>query len=198
MNRLVALLLVLALAPACTTSAQESKVSCYRLFYHSKDYAGAREACALAEKQGHAYGSYLLGVIDVQGLDGPKDTARGFERIQRGAEAGISDAQRDLGGLYLNGIGTPADAAKAFLWYEKSAATNNLPAMVFLGMLYMNGNGTSENAPLGLAYVQLAAERGNELAARALREIAGDPELTPELMAQAEVLRKELARRIKN
>jgi TPR repeat protein len=196
MNRIVALLLACTATYAGLAAAQDSKVTCYRLFY-SNDFAGAREACATAEKQGHAYGSYLLGVMDLKGLSGTKDIASGFARIQLGAQAGISDAQRDLGGLYLNGIGTGVDAAKAFHWYEKSAASNNLPAIAFLGMLYINGQGTSENLPLGIAYMQLAAERGYEPAKRALRETKGDAALTPDLMARAEALRKELAQKIR-
>jgi TPR repeat protein len=191
------LLLALALTHTGCVTGQDSKVTCYRLFY-ADDFARARESCTTAEQQGHAYGSYLLGVMDLQGLAGPKDVARAFARIQRGAEAGISDAQRDLGGLYLNGLGTDADAAKAVSWYEKSAADNNLAAMAILGMLYVNGQGTPVDLPLGMAYIQIAAERGHEPSKRVLQETTGAAELTPEVMARTEVLRKELEQKIKN
>lgn len=198
MNRLSKFLfLVLALAHAGCAAGQDSKVTCYRQYY-ADDFAGARESCAVAEQQGHAYGSYLLGVMDLKGLSGPQDNARGFARVRLGAEAGISDAQRDLGGLYLKGIGTEADAAKAVSWYEKSAADSNLAAMAILGMLYVNGQGVPENLPLGMAYFHIAAERGYEPAKRVLQETAGTAELTPEVMARTEVLRKELAQKIKD
>jgi len=172
-------------------ASADSKLDCYKLFY-SREFEAARPACAIAAGDGHAYGKYLLGVMHLRGLAGPKQEKAGMALIAEGAEAGISDAQRDLGMGYRLGVGLPVDYERALYWYKKSAAANNYLAMSELAGMYLLGLGTKEDPERGYAYATLSADRGNEKAKLLLKQIDSSPEITEDFKKRAKKIRDEI------
>jgi uncharacterized protein len=153
--------------------------------------------CETAASDGHAYGKFLLGVMKVKGLAGPKDEAAGIALIAEGAEANISDAQKALGMVYQLGHGVAVNYPKAIYWYKRSVVSNNLIAMLYLGGMYIYGQGVPIDLSRGYAYVSLAAERGNEKAKETIEVLNTLPEFTPEVKKRAEKIREKLSREIK-
>ena len=76
------------------------------------------------------------------------------------AEAGMAEAQLNIGSLYQNGQGVATDYAEAMRWY-KQAASNGLPqAQVNVGILYFLGLGVDQNFTESIKWFELASEQG--------------------------------------
>ncbi len=56
-----------------------------------------------------------------QQAEAKADTAKELTTIRQQAEAGDSQAQYDLAGMYDDGDGVPQDEAEALTWYQKAA-----------------------------------------------------------------------------
>lgn len=59
-----------------------------------------------------------------------------LEYVKPFAEAGVSDAECELGTMYLVGLGVPADFQVAEYWLTKAAEQDNPVAWNNLGTLY--------------------------------------------------------------
>ena len=57
---------------------------------------------------------------------------------EKAAEAGIAEAQSNLGHMYRNGEGVEQDHVKAAKWYRMAAKTGNAWAQYTLGLMYAN------------------------------------------------------------
>lgn len=80
---------------------------------------------------------------------------------RRAAEAGLLQAQTDLGGLYLNGgRGVAPDFAESYRWFSKAAEQGSLQAEVFVGMLLYDGQGVAQDRPAALLHWRKAANAG--------------------------------------
>ena len=76
------------------------------------------------------------------------------------AEAGMAEAQLNIGSLYQNGQGVNTDYAEAMRWYQQ-AASNGLPqAQVNIGILYFLGLGVDQNFTESINWFELASEQG--------------------------------------
>ncbi len=102
------------------------------------------------------------------------------------AEAGNSEAQLAVAGLYLNGLGVARRPEEAARWYGHAAAAGDPVARLNLGDLYARGLGVPRDLVRAFAWLSLAAEQGRVWAARRRDEIGG--RLTPRQLAAARAL----------
>lgn len=89
------------------------------------------------------------------------DTAGALLWLRRAAEAGLLQAQTDLGGLYLSGGRDgqiKPDAAEAYKWFTAAAAQGSKEAHLFLGMLAYDGQGTEKDEEAALRHWRIAAD----------------------------------------
>ena len=84
-----------------------------------------------------------------------------FERAERDAANGDTEAMARLGWLYRDGKGVAQDRAKAQVWYEKAAAAGNTDAMVALGVMFQNGLLGPRDFAKARAWFDRAASAGN-------------------------------------
>jgi TPR repeat protein len=68
-----------------------------------------------------------------------KDYPKAFSEWKVSAEAGLADAQFDLGVLYASGLGVRQDLGEAERWYRKSAEQGYPDAEFALGEMYSRG-----------------------------------------------------------
>jgi TPR repeat protein len=68
-----------------------------------------------------------------------KDYAKAFREWKTSADAGLADAQFDLGVLYAHGLGVPQDLGEAERWYRRSAEQGYPDAEFALGEMYARG-----------------------------------------------------------
>ncbi|CCK76684.1 hypothetical protein OLEAN_C25080 [Oleispira antarctica RB-8] len=83
-----------------------------------------------------------------------------FGDILNRAEAGDSEAQKDVGNYYLNGNVVTKDASKAIEWYKKSALQSNPKAMFNLGHLYNFGIGVEKDNNVSFFWTEKSAQLG--------------------------------------
>lgn len=81
------------------------------------------------------------------------------------AEAGDTDAQAELGGLYYRGEGVARDPAAAFGWLRRAAEQGSRAAQRGLVVLYYNGEGTPQHLVEALKWALIAASQGDAEAA---------------------------------
>ena len=76
------------------------------------------------------------------------------------AEAGMPEAQLNLGSLFQNGQGVDVDLERALYWYEQAAASDLSEAHLNSGIMYLEGLGTEKNEEKALEKFKLSSERG--------------------------------------
>ena len=72
------------------------------------------------------------------------------------AEAGMPEAQLNLGLLYQSGKGVDVDLEKALHWYEKAASAGLAEAHLNLGMMYFEGMGVEQDHTVSFREFQLS------------------------------------------
>ena len=113
---LLALVVVLVAAPACTDFEAGEEA------YDRGDYATAlKEFRPLAER-GDARAQFRLGVMYTMGQGVPQDDKEAARWYRLAATQGYAAAQYNLGVMYFTGIGVPRDVVRAHLWYSLAAA----------------------------------------------------------------------------
>ena len=70
------------------------------------------------------------------------------------AEAGVADAQYNLGVMYATGRGVTQDYAEAVRWYRLAAGQGDADAQYNLGVMYANGRGVSQDAAEAVRWYQ--------------------------------------------
>jgi uncharacterized protein len=82
----------------------------------------------------------------------------GLAMLQRAADKGSSEAEKDLAQLYLNGTpGVAADRPQALKWLAVSARHGNVDAMVDLGHMSVNAPIDGRNLAKGYCWLMRAA-----------------------------------------
>ncbi len=102
------------------------------------------------------------------------------------AEAGITEAQYNLGVMYDNGQGVTQDYAAAAGWYRKAADQGDALAQSNLGVMYAKGQGVPQDYVQALKWFNLGATSGDASAAKN-RDIVAS-EMTPAQIAEAQRL----------
>jgi len=101
-----------------------------------------------------------------------RDPHKAFELFEILSD--VPYAQYMLGDMCYTGIGTERDYIKAFDWIKKAACNGIVPAVYMLGLCYELGNGTEKNIDEARVYYKIAAEAGDDSAAKRLNRIMAD------------------------
>lgn len=80
--------------------------------------------------------NYRDGTKDIQ-----QDYKKSFEFFSKAANAGLANAQTNVGWLYENGFGVNQDDKKAFYWYQKAADQGEIFAKDKYARYLINGKG---------------------------------------------------------
>jgi uncharacterized protein len=99
------------------------------------DPAAARALLAKAAEANSAEAQFQLGLMDADGVGGPKDDAAARALFERAAAQNHAGALDWLGSFAENGRGGPQDKAAAKDYYEKAAALGNDDAKAHLERL---------------------------------------------------------------
>jgi uncharacterized RDD family membrane protein YckC len=103
---------------------------------------------------------------------------------RRAAEAGLAEAQCNLGLLYAHGQGVLKDETEAVKWYRR-AADQGLPEAQFnLGMKYLAGRGSERDPAEAFKWIALAAAQGQPNAVKSLDAL--QTSLDPALIAEGQ------------
>ena len=178
----------LSLAAPYFPAAERGLAECY---YHGwgvkKDYEKALSLfLKLVDYDGVNYGicSNYLGLCYENGFG---NYAAAVSWYQKAAEAGLPEANYNLGICYAEGRGVAQDYAAAASWYRKAAEQGDAGGQYNLGLCYYNGQGVAEDREQAIYWAKKAAEQGWEPAKEFLEgEVpsTGDP-VEKDLMAQA-------------
>ena len=76
------------------------------------------------------------------------------------AEAGMPEAQLNLGLLYQSGQGVNIDLEKALYWYEQAASAGLAEAHLNLGMMYFEGMSVEQDYTVSFREFQSASTQG--------------------------------------
>lgn len=121
--------------------------------------------------------SYYLGLATARGECGlAPDMPRALVLIRRAADAGITEAERDMGRALETGEGIVRNLDAAMTWYARAAAKGDGFAMWRLGMAHVNGDGRPQDVVLGVDYLKRGVEVGSPDAMTSLAALlaAGD------------------------
>jgi TPR repeat protein len=114
--------------------------------------------------------------------------------LRQKAAAGDAEAQTTLGVRYANGKGVRKDYKEAVKWYRKAAEQGDAAGQYNLGLMYRIGRGVPKDYVVAYAWYRLAAFSGFKGGSKSREIIA--KEMTPERIAQAQELSKELLKKI--
>jgi len=121
--------------------------------------------------------SYYLGLATARGECGlGPDMPRALALIRRAAEAGVTEAERDIGRALETGDGTERNLDAALVWYTRAAAKSDGFSLWRLGMAHVNGQGRVLDTVLGVDYLKRAVDAGSADAMASLAALlaAGD------------------------
>lgn len=142
----------------------------------------AATACALfAEVLGKEevgmVASYYLGLATARGECGlGPDMAKALVLIRRAADAGVTDAERDMGRALETGDGIERNLDAALVWYARAALKSDGFSMWRLGMAHVRGQGRPLDIVLGVDFLKRAVDAGSVDAMTSLAALlaAGD------------------------
>ena len=98
--------------------------------------------------------------------------------------------------MYASGQGVEKDSKEAVKWFQKAADQGNARAQYVLGFMYAEGRGLMEDNVTAYAWCNIAAANGDANGKIWKPKIA--KEMTPEQIAKAEALAKEMVKRIRS
>ncbi len=119
---LLALVVVLASAPACTDFEAGEEAN------KQGDYATELKKWRPLAEQGDADAQTNLGLMYRFGRGVPQDDKEAVRWYRLAAEQGFASAQNNLGQMYADGRGVPEDYVQAHLWANLAAAQGHEPA----------------------------------------------------------------------
>ena len=114
--------------------------------------------------------------------------------FRKAAEQGYGQAQQNLGTMYAKGKGVQRDDKEAVKWFRKAAEQGEAFAQFQLGAAYGLGKGVLENYVTAYAWANIAQANGDKTAPRFKSEFL-EMKMTPEQIAEAEVLAKEMVKK---
>lgn len=121
-----------------------------------------------ASEQGNEYASYTLGKICYEQKNYQRAES---EFLKCRNENIIPYSEYYLGKIYLDKNGEMFAPPKGIRYLEQSAEHGNTTAGVSLGILYLKGDIVKQNKVLGRAWIERAADEGNEFATKFLEQM---------------------------
>lgn len=147
-------------------SAQMALVEYFQLMELKPD--SARLYLQMAVKSGLAEAKYLLGLMYLRGVEGPKRPQEGRRLLEEAAAQNHILAMRvlyevleppdSLSPLYVKIL--PHNAKQAFYYALKAAQLGDPPSMVKVATYFAKGKGTTPNDSLAEFWLLQAAEKG--------------------------------------
>ncbi len=107
-------------------------------------------------EQGDACAAFLLGTRFAS-AGGGRDDSEAFRWFEQAAEAGLAEAQFNLGVMYASGRGVARNLAAAARWYEEAANQGVAEAQFNIGTLYALGAGVEKDEVHAAEWLQRAA-----------------------------------------
>lgn len=155
-----------AAARAGDSQAQLALVEYYQLVELVPD--SARFYLQAALKAGRPEAQYLMGLIYLRGVEGPKRPAEGRKLLEAAAQQGFILAIRELWSVLEppDSVGPltvrvlPYEPKAAFQYAQQGAQLGDPPSMMALGRYYGQGKGTARNDSLARVWLTRAAEAG--------------------------------------
>ncbi len=158
--------LVLILGSACATNDYLRLAS---KSIEAEEFDSAVRYLEKGASEGDERCDYFLATLMLSGeLGGERDPETGSRWLRNAANAGLPDAQSDLGELYERGDGVERNPARAAEWYRKAADAGLPVAQAHLGLLYAAGLGLEEDPVLAAQWFRKAAVAGDPLGQGAL------------------------------
>ena len=123
-------------------------------------------------EQGNQYAQYELGRIYLSEEYGVKDIVTAKRYLEQSAEQCNQFAQYTLGKIYLSDEYSGKNINAAIAYFKQAAEQNNELAQYQLGRLYYFGNDfIVPDKELGMYYLKLSAEQGNDYAENTIDSI---------------------------
>jgi TPR repeat protein len=197
------------LKPLAESGDAEAQFLLGNLFYAGSDMAWdvARQWLNSAAEQNHAEALYCLASTGFEPSLGevawrpPVDKAE-CRLLQRAAELGSAQAQRDLGAYFSMGdAGFAEDQVQGRHWYLHAAEQGHIDAQYNLGMMLLEGEGGAEDVSAGMAWLVEASKSDDDPAAQEaaelLSEIYGEGLYGHQIDRQKAKIYSQLARELK-
>lgn len=102
----------------------------------SNENEAARHWAKASAEQGYPAGQMLFAQL----LQQNGDEAEALELLKRAADAGLTEANYEVGQAYLNGEGTPASTADAIRYLKVAAERNHVASQLELSRLYASSD----------------------------------------------------------
>ena len=132
-----------------------------------QDYKEAQRWFQMAEKSNLPLARYHLGLLEWQGVLGPRSLEKAYGWCEKAGEAlgdaagkGDVEAMVALGWMFQEGMGKVQDHAKALGYYQDAAESEYGPAMTQLAIVYRDGKAGDKNPAEATKLLQKAAEVG--------------------------------------
>lgn len=134
--------------------------------------SAAEKEWLVQAEAGDAEAQFRLGLLYLNGMDSPTDTANATERFRAAANAFLTTNSHSRATFAR---ATP-DAAKALQWLSRAAEQGHKYAQPMLGDLYRAGKGTQKNIPAAIKWYKISAKSGNPWSAYELAMIYANGE----------------------
>lgn len=155
------------------------------------DLDGLREAA----RNGDLDAQYRLALALFEKFDATGEVEHQLEAqqwLQSAGEAGLIEAQTELGERFAAGQGVLQDFFQATRWYRRAAEQGSASAMLGLGIMALSG-WSEESGPVeAYVWLNLAAARGEKRASGPRREVSS--RLSPEELSEAQQRSRDLDR----
>ena len=131
----------------------------YEGFGVKQDFAKAFTWMEKAAAQGDLQAKINMGKFYRLGICGHPEYSRAQECFEEAAKLGCFEGYFHIGDMYL----AENNCIQARLWFEKAVLHGNTDAEYILGAMYIKGDGGSRKYDDGVALLQKAAARGEQL-----------------------------------
>jgi len=132
-------------------------------YFNIGDKANSAKWMLAAAEQGDLASQRYVGNKIRLGSGVKKDVKTGLMWLTKAANAGLLDAQTNLGILYRNGEGSdiPKNPELGFYWYMEAAKQGDKDSQSTVGIMLYNGEGTSRNYFEAVNWMRKAADQGH-------------------------------------
>lgn len=126
----------------------------------------------IAADAGDYRAQWNVGMMLLDGAGVAANPVLARQYVQRSADAGYEQGMISMGVMLAIGQGGGVDAPAARNWYLRAAREGSAHALRGLGAMMAVGEGGPVDLATGAAYLQLAAESGDEIARTLLRQLS--------------------------
>ena len=123
-----------------------------------------QKAVAARASSGDPQAQLQMGIWGLEKAMRPGEYREAGEWLRKAAEAGIAEAQYQLGTLYQSGRLAGQDPTNTVFWFEKAAGQRHVAALYSLGSMYGTGRGVTRDSQVAVRYFRQAAELGDAYA----------------------------------